>query len=136
MQGPDGKVAVRLYVPQAHERSLIAAPAFVYYHGGGFVAGDLESDDTLLRAFANRAQCIVISVAYRLAPENPYPAATDNAWTVLTWGSDHDSKIGVDPHRLVIGGDSAGGLLGGVGSSEDCEAGCISAPRRPTSVPG
>jgi acetyl esterase len=109
--GPAGKVPVRLYVPHTEEPLLIAAPVFVYYHGGGFVAGDLESQDTLLRALANRAQCIVISVAYRLAPENPYPAANDDAWTALTWVADHASEIGVDPQRLAVGGDSAGGLL-------------------------
>jgi acetyl esterase len=57
----------------------IAVPALVYYHGGGFIGGDLESHDTLLRALANRAGCLVISVAYRLAPENLYPAAHDDA---------------------------------------------------------
>jgi acetyl esterase len=108
---PAGKVRVRLYVPHTEEPLPIAAPAMVYYHGGGFVAGDLESHDTLLRALANRAQCIVFSVAYRLAPENPYPAANDDAWTALRWVVDHASEIGVDPQRLTVGGDSAGGLL-------------------------
>jgi acetyl esterase len=78
---------------------------------GGFVAGDLESYDSLLRALANRSQCIVISVAYRLAPENPYPAGNDDAWAALTWVADHASEIGADPQRLAVGGDSAGGLL-------------------------
>jgi hypothetical protein len=67
-------------------KSLCQSPRqFSSITTGGFVAGDLESYDTLLRALANRAQCIVISVAYRLAPENPYPAANDDAWTALTW---------------------------------------------------
>jgi len=60
---------------------------------------------------ANRAQCIVISAAYRLAPEDPYPAANDDAWAALTWVADHASEIGADAHRLAVGGDSAGGLL-------------------------
>jgi acetyl esterase len=78
---PGGKIPVRLYVPHTiilsggrgirQDLLPIAAPVLVYYHGGGFVAGDLESQDSLLRALANRSQCIVISVAYRLAPENP-----------------------------------------------------------------
>jgi len=89
----------------------IAAPVLVYYRGGGFVAGDLESQDSLLRALANRSQCVVISVAYRLAPENPYPAANDDAWAALTWVAVHASNIGADPQRLAVGGDSAGGLL-------------------------
>jgi acetyl esterase len=119
--GPAGKIPVRLYVPHTiilsgwrgiREDPLpIAAPVLVYYHGGGFVAGDLESQDSLLRALANRSQCIVISVAYRLAPENPYPAGNDDAWAALTWVADHASEIGADPQRLAVGGDSAGGLL-------------------------
>jgi acetyl esterase len=100
-----------LYVPHTKEHNPISTPVIVYYHGGGFVAGDLESHDTLLRALANRAQCIVTSVAYRLAPENPYPAANDDAWTALSWVTDHASEIGVDPQQLAVGGDSAGGLL-------------------------
>jgi acetyl esterase len=109
--GPAGKVPVRLYVPHTKEPHPITVPVFVYYHGGGFVAGDLESHDTLLRALANRAQCSVISVAYRLAPENPYPAANDDGWTALTWVADHSSEIGVEPQQIAVGGDSAGGLL-------------------------
>ncbi len=119
--GPAGKIPVRLYVPHTiilsgwrgirDDPLPIAAPVLVYYRGGGFVAGDLESQDSLLRALANRSQCIVISVAYRLAPENPYPAGNDDAWAALTWVADHASEIGADPQRLAVGGDSAGGLL-------------------------
>jgi acetyl esterase len=109
--GPRGKVAVRLYVPQTSERLPASAPALVYYHGGGFVAGDLESHDTMVRALANRAQCIAVSVAYRLAPEDCYPAANDDAWTAFMWIVEHATEIGVDPRRLAVVGDSAGGLL-------------------------
>ena len=119
--GPAGKIPVRLYVPHTIMLSSakgirgdllpIAAPVLVYYHGGGFVAGDLESHDSLLRALANRSQCVVISVAYRLAPENPYPAANDDAWAALIWVADHASDIGANPQRVAVGGDSAGGLL-------------------------
>jgi len=109
--GPAGRVPVRLYVPYLEGSMSITAPVFVYFHGGGFVAGDLEEDDTLLRALANRAQCIVMSVAYRLAPEDPYPAANDDAWVALTWVADHASKIGADSKRIAIGGASSGGLL-------------------------
>ena len=118
--GPAGKIPVRLYVPHTiilsggrgirQDLLPIAAPVLVYYHGGGFVIGDLESQDSLLRALANRSQCIVISVAYRLAPENPYPAGNDDAWAALKWVADHASEIGADPQRLAVGGDSAGGL--------------------------
>lgn len=107
--GPTGKIPVRLYIPSTEEP--LPAPALVYYHGGGFVAGDLETCDTLARALANRARCIVVSVAYRLAPENPYPAGNDDAWAALTWVAEHGSEIGADPQRLAVGGDSSGGLL-------------------------
>jgi acetyl esterase len=98
-------------VPNTEETLATSSPALVYYHGGGFVAGDLESYDTLLRALANRGRCLVVSVAYRLAPEHPYPSANDDAWAALTWVAEHASEIGADPRRLAIGGDSAGGLL-------------------------
>src|SRR5258708_26212862 len=86
--GPAGKIPVRLYVPHTiilsggrgirQDLLPIAAPVLVYYHGGGFVAGDLESHDSLLGALADRSACIVIYVAYRLAPENPYRRANDD----------------------------------------------------------
>ncbi len=111
LPGTAGKIPVRLYAPQADGPAPNFMPTLVYYHGGGFVAGDLDSHDTLLRALANRAKCIVVSVAYRLAPENPYPAANDDAWAALNWLAAHGSEIGVDSTRLAVGGDSAGGLL-------------------------
>jgi acetyl esterase len=106
-----GKIPARLYIPHTEDPLRGIAPVLVYYHGGGFVAGDLESHDTLLRALANRGRCLVVSVAYRLAPENPYPAANNDAWAALTWIANHASEIGADPQRLAVGGDSAGGLL-------------------------
>ena len=109
--GPVGKIPLRLYVPRKETPVSTSASLIVYYHGGGFVGGDLESHDVLLRALANRAHCMVISVAYRLAPENPYPAANEDAWAALTWVADHALEIGADPERLAVGGDSAGGLL-------------------------
>jgi acetyl esterase len=111
INGPAGSIPLRLYVPHLEQSPAGAAPIFVYYHGGGFVAGDLESHDTLLRALANRARSFVVSVAYRLAPENPYPAANDDAWSALTWVAGHGTELGGDPQRLAVGGDSAGGLL-------------------------
>ncbi len=105
--GTAGSIPARMYIPSADP----VLPALVYYHGGGFVAGDLDDFDIPLRALANRAGCNVISVAYRLAPENPYPAAPDDAWTALEWVSSHSSEIGIDAQRLAVGGDSAGGSL-------------------------
>ncbi len=109
--GPAGKIPIRVYTPFPNGTLPTFEPVLVYYHGGGFVAGDLESNDQQLRALANRSRCIVVSVAYRLAPENPYPAGNDDAWTALVWVADHASEIGADPRRLAVGGDSAGGLL-------------------------
>jgi acetyl esterase len=113
LPGPAGKIPVRLYVPfpKTEAPSQESAPVLIYYHGGGFVAGDLDSHDTLLRAVANRADCLVLSVGYRLAPENPYPAANDDALAALNWVAQHASDIGATPTRLAVGGDSAGGLL-------------------------
>src|SRR5580698_2520351 len=111
LDGPGGNIPARLYMPMAGALSPKSAPTLIYYHGGGFVAGDLDSHDTLLRALANRAQCIVVSVDYRLAPEHPYPAANDDAWAALSWVADHAAEIGADRTRLAVGGDSAGGLL-------------------------
>jgi acetyl esterase len=102
-----GNIPARIYNP----RRGAPSPALIYYHGGGFVAGDLDCYDSLCRALANRAECIVVSVAYRLAPENPYPAAVDDAWAALQWVADHGSELGADPNRLAVGGDSAGGTL-------------------------
>lgn len=107
--GPAEDIPVRLYVP--HVDGSLPLRVLVYYHGGGFAAGRLDNYDTLLRALANRAKCIVISVAYRLAPEHPYPAGNNDAWAALRWVADHASEIGADPRRLAVGGDSAGGLL-------------------------
>jgi acetyl esterase len=111
LPGPGGKLPIRVYVPRAEPPAPELMPALVYYHGGGFIGGDLDSHDTLLRALANRAGCIVVSVAYRLAPENPYPAANDDAWAAVSWMAAHGAAIGVDSSRLAVGGDSAGGLL-------------------------
>ncbi|MGI3903235.1 MAG: alpha/beta hydrolase [Janthinobacterium lividum] len=110
IQGPAGDLPLRLYAPMP-EGGATPLPALVYLHGGSFVAGGLDSHDTLLRALANRAGCLVVSVAYRLAPEHPYPAATEDAWAALAWVAGHAHEMGVDGRRLAVGGDSAGGLL-------------------------
>jgi acetyl esterase len=111
LPGPAGSIPVRLYVPQAEMASPKSVPMLLYFHGGGFVAGDLDSHDTLLRALANRARCLIISVGYRLAPENPYPAANDDASAALSWIVARGPEIGADSMRVAVGGDSAGGLL-------------------------
>jgi acetyl esterase len=105
--GPAGSIAARVYTPSI-EKDL---PMLVYYHGGGFVAGNLDTPDTLLRALANAANCLIVSVAYRLAPENPYPAAIDDAWSALQWAIAQATELGSHPQRVGLGGDGAGGYL-------------------------
>ena len=108
--GPAGNIPVRLYIP----REGHGLPIFVFFHGGGFVAGSLDTHDTALRAVANRCGCIVVSVAYRLAPENPYPAAPDDSYAATKWVSEHAADIGGDARRIAVGGDGAGGNLAAV----------------------
>ncbi|WP_433332344.1 alpha/beta hydrolase [Spirillospora sp. CA-294931] len=101
----DPDVAVRIYRP--HE----ARGAIVWLHGGGWVMGDLNTEHPWAARIAEGSGVMVISVAYRLAPENPFPAALDDAYTVLTWASEHAGELGIDPERIAVGGHSAGGCL-------------------------
>ncbi|HDR9512066.1 TPA: alpha/beta hydrolase fold domain-containing protein [Burkholderia cepacia] len=117
----DGVIPIRLYRPCA----TTGLPVFIFYHGGGFNTGDLDTHDTLLRALANRSLCLVVSVGYRLAPEHPYPAATDDAWAALEWVVHHALDIGADPLRLTVGGDSAGGTLAAWVSQKAASSGVI-----------
>ena len=107
---PQGSIGVRVYTPS----STSGLPMLVFFHGGGFVAGSLDSHDTPLRSVANRCECIVVSVAYRLAPENKYPAAPDDAYAATLWVAEHGKEIGGDAHRIAVGGDGAGGNLAAV----------------------
>lgn len=106
IDGPGGPLALRLYRP-----GVPAPPLLVFLHGGGWVIGDLDIQDGLCRALANRAGCAVLSVDYRLAPEHPFPAAADDAWAACRWAAAHGADLGVDPGRLGVAGDSAGGNL-------------------------
>jgi len=106
--GPTGPVRLRVYEPAGSERPY---PALVYVHGGGWVVGSLDSHDGVCRALAARTPCVVVAVDYRLAPEHPFPAALEDAWTATAWTAEHAASIGADPARLAVGGDSAGGNL-------------------------
>lgn len=114
--GPDGEVSlpVRIYFPFGAGESAQPPPVLVYFHGGGFVLCDLDSHDSCCRRLANGAGVVVVSVDYRLAPEHPFPAAVHDAWAATEWVAGNVEELGVDPARLVIAGDSAGGNLAAV----------------------
>ena len=104
--GPGGAMAVRIY------RSMDALPAaLVYFHGGGWVVGSLESADASCRALANRSRCVVISIDYRLAPETKFPGAVDDAYAATRWVADNAADLRIDPTKIAVGGASAGGNL-------------------------
>ena len=110
--GPDGDLPVRVYRPL--EPSGDPAPGIVYFHGGGWVICDLDSHDGSCRRLSNAIGAVVVSVDYRLAPEHKYPAAADDAYAATVWVSEHATELGIDPTRLVVAGDSAGGNLAAV----------------------
>ena len=112
-KGPAGPIPMRLYRGQGAPKDS-PQPALVYFHGGGWVIGDLESHDQVCRALANATPCIVVSVDYRLAPEHKFPAAAEDAIAATRWITANAAKLGIDPNRLAVGGDSAGGNLAAV----------------------
>lgn len=105
--GPDGEIPLRTYTPDS-EGSL---PALVFYHGGGWMLGDLDTHDALCRALANETGCVVTAVDYRLAPEHRFPAAVEDCYTVTRWVAKNATALGADPGTLVTCGDSAGATL-------------------------
>jgi acetyl esterase/lipase len=110
--GPGGAIPVRIYYP--HGELFNSRPGMVFCHGGGFVFCDIESHDGFCRALARGSQAVVISIDYRLAPENPAPAAALDAFTAFAWAVEHAAALGIDPTRIAIAGDSAGGNLAAV----------------------
>jgi acetyl esterase len=107
--GPDSEMPARLYValgaPQPPQ------PMLVYYHGGGWVIGDLDTHDSACRFLAEHSGCRVLSVDYRLAPEYPFPIPVEDAVAAFAWAHEHAAELGADPERMAVGGDSAGGNL-------------------------
>jgi acetyl esterase len=110
LPGPGGYIPVRIYMPFGKE----PFPVLVYFHGGGWVIGDIESSDGLCRTLSNAVGCIVVSVDYRLAPEHPFPAAADDAYHATLWAATNASSFGADDSRIAVCGDSAGGNLAAV----------------------
>ena len=105
--GPAGDLPVRVYRPSADRR----LPVLVYFFGGGWTLGSIETSDGICRGLANAAGCVVVTPGYRLAPEARFPAAVDDCVAAVGWVAEQAAALGVDPARVAVGGDSAGGNL-------------------------
>ncbi|KFZ23030.1 hypothetical protein V502_02493 [Pseudogymnoascus sp. VKM F-4520 (FW-2644)] len=122
--GPD--IIVRCFTPHG-EKPATGWPATIYYHGGGWVLGDINTENTVCTHMCSRANCVVISVDYRLAPENPWPAAVHDSWETVLWVQDIGaSLLSLDLNKIAIGGSSAGGNLGAIMSHKGASRGAFS----------
>ena len=110
LPGPAGAIPARHYVPVSGG----AVPLLVFYHGGAWTIGDLDTHDALCRLTCRDASVHVLSIDYRLAPEHPAPAAVEDAYAAFEWAHEHAAELGADPGRVAVGGDSAGGNLAAV----------------------
>ncbi len=114
LAGPAGDIPARHYRPASGSSGNGAAPLLVFYHGGGWTMGDLDTHDALCRLTCRDAGIHVLSIDYRLAPEHPAPAAVEDAYAAFEWACEHAAELGADPGRVAVGGDSAGGTLAAV----------------------
>lgn len=110
IEGAEGPITLRIYHPN-DQKNL---PGFVFFHGGGWVIGNIDSHDGLCRTFANAAGCVVISVDYSLAPEAKFPIPVEDCYLATKWVGAHTEELGIDPNAIGVGGDSAGGNLAAV----------------------
>src|SRR3984893_3423046 len=111
---PHGAIPARIYKPKTLRKTGGLAPCLVFFHGGGWVIGDLDTHEVVCQKFAHEGELIVISVDYRLAPEHKFPAAVDDAISATKWVAANAKALGIDTQRLMVGGDSAGGNLAAV----------------------
>ena len=109
LPGPDGNLAIRIYRPGAGVR-----PVLVYFFGGGWTLGQIDTCDGICRRLANLVGCVVIAAGYRLAPEHKFPAAVQDCLSAVRWVAEQAEQLSVDPERIAVGGDSAGGNLAAV----------------------
>ena len=123
-RGPHGEIALRQYRP-AGSTAGERLPVLVYYHGGGWVIGDLDTHDTLCRELANGSGACVIAVDYRMGPEHRFPAAVDDALAAASWVHGEADALAIDPARIAVGGDSAGGNLAAVVAIAARDAGSL-----------
>jgi acetyl esterase len=123
--GPDDgvEIPVRIYWPGASTESDSQKAGLVFFHGGGWVLGNLDAYDHLCHALANAGDCVVVSVDYRLAPEHRFPAAAEDSYAATVWTARHADELGIDRGRIAVGGDSAGGNLAAVVSLMDRDRG-------------
>ncbi|TSE32433.1 Carboxylesterase NlhH [Tepidimonas taiwanensis] len=119
----DGAALVAELVVPHRPADAAPAPVLLYYHGGGFVVGSIRTHAALCRRLAHLAGCAVLSVDYRLAPEHRFPTSVHDAFDALAWLRDHAARLGLDPHRIAVGGDSAGGTLAVVTALQARDAG-------------
>jgi acetyl esterase len=122
-EGPHGPIPMRLYRPTLRSDNRELLPVLVYYHGGGWTIGDLDTHDVLCRQLANGSGCAVVSVDYRMGPEHRFPAGSDDCLAATYWVRRNAESLGLDASRLAVGGDSAGGNLAAVVALAAREAG-------------